>query len=90
MAASAITLFPDISILITVNLDSYFRTHRRAYGAAVAFLFFIRADRVIAVRIVFFCGNNMTLGAKMNAEQAFFTDFFVNLNISLQNESPIF
>jgi len=45
---------------------------------------------MIAVGIIFLCRNDMAFGAKMNAKQAFFTDFFINLNISLQNQSPKF
>jgi len=80
--------FPDIRTLFTINLDSYLGANSSAYGATSAFLFFIRADRMVTIEIVFFCGNNMAFGTKMNTKQAFFAYFFINFNRSLQNQSP--
>jgi hypothetical protein len=79
--------FPDISTLFTVNLDSYLRTHGSAYAATGAFLFFICTDRMVTIEIVFFSGNNMTFWTKMDAKKAFLADFFINFNISLQNQT---
>ena len=79
--------FPDISTLFTINLDSYLRAHSGAYAATGAFFFFICADRMITIKIIFFSGNNVSLGTKMYAKKAFLTDFFINFNISLQNHT---
>ncbi len=75
--------------LFAVNLNSYIRTHRGADRAAGAFNFFINAYRPVTLGIVLFGRHNMTFGAKMNTEQALLADFFVNLNITLQNQSPL-
>jgi hypothetical protein len=74
--------------LFAVNFNSYIRTHCGANRAAVAFNFFINAYRPVTLGIVFFGWHNVTFGTKMNAEQAFFANFFFNLNMSLQNQSP--
>jgi hypothetical protein len=74
--------------LFAVNFNSYIRTHYGANRAAVAFIFFINAYRPVTLGIVLFGWHNVTFGAKMNAEQAFFANFFFNLNMSLQNQSP--
>jgi hypothetical protein len=73
-------LFPDINTLFTIDLYSHFRAHRCADSATVALLFFVYADRTIALGIIFRCWHNMTFRAKMNTQKAFFTNFFINLN----------
>jgi len=77
--------FPDIRTLFTVNLDSYLRTYSSAYAATGAFMFFICADRVVTIEIIFFRRNNMAFRTEMNTKQTFFAYFLVNFNISLQN-----
>jgi len=80
-------LFPDIKNLFTVNLNSYIRAHGGAKRAAVAFLFFICANRTVSLRIIFFSCYNMTVGAEMNAEVTFFAEFSVYFYESFQNDT---
>jgi hypothetical protein len=44
---------------------------------------------VEALSVIFIGGHNMTFGTKMNAQKAFFAEFFTDFNIALQIKSPI-
>jgi len=72
--------------MIYLNRD--FRTHGGADSTAVAFLCLIDADRMIAQGIIFRGGHDMTLGTKIDTQEAFLADFLVNDDISLQSPFP--
>jgi len=81
-------LFPDIKNLFTIDLDGDIRAHGGAKRAAVAFLFFVDADRPVSLRVIFFSGNNMALGTGNDAQVAFFAKFFTYFYESFQNSIP--
>jgi hypothetical protein len=80
-------LFPDIKNLFTVNLDSYIRAHGGAKSTTVAFFFLVNADRSISMSVIFFAGDDMSVGADMNAEVTFFAEFSVYFYESFQNNT---
>jgi len=85
MAASPMILFPCISTLFTVNLDSDIRTGNRAQGAPRAFLpLFLETDRAVTPGIVFVGGGDQALFARSNAEMTFLAEFPVDNDMSLQ------
>ena len=81
-------LFPDINTLFTVDLDSYFRAHDGTQRTAGAFLSLISAYGMVAAGVIFCSGHNAAFWAGINAKMAFLTNFFVNFNVTFQNQSP--
>jgi hypothetical protein len=81
-------LFPDIKNLFTVDLDGDIRAHGGAKSATVAFFFVGGADRAISLRVVFFPGNYVALGAGNDAQVTFFAKLFIDFYESFQNSIP--
>jgi hypothetical protein len=78
-------LFPCISTLFTVNLDSDIRTGDRAQGAPRAFPpLFLETDRAVTPGIVFLGGDDQTFFTCMDAEMAFLAQFPVDNDMSFQ------
>ena len=75
-------------LVLTVDLDCDIRTHGRTDGAAIAFIFFTGADRMISLSVIFARWHNMALGTEMNAEVTLLAEFFFYLNVSFQSMSP--
>ena len=80
MAASPMTRFPCISILVTINLNGDFRAGDGAQRAAGAVFTANIDDGTIALGIIIMGGMDMAFFAGIDAKVAFLAAFEVDLD----------
>ncbi|HQQ88496.1 MAG TPA: hypothetical protein PLA72_10895, partial [Smithellaceae bacterium] len=65
----------------------YIWAHCCAKRAAVTFFFLVCTNWAVSLSVIFFAGDDMSVGAEMNAEVTFFAEFSVYFYESFQNDT---